>query len=94
MAVEQKEFITDLDTILRQVRDVLISKNRKYGDSALTPVRVFSDADNVAQINVRMDDKLSRMANQQADDDKDAELDLLGYMLLKRIALLRKARNP
>ena len=94
MAVEQKEFITDLDTILRQVRDVLISKNRKYGDSALTPVRVFSDADNVAQINVRMDDKLSRMANQQADDDEDAELDLLGYMLLKRIALLRKARNP
>ena len=64
MAVEQKEFITDLDTILRQVRDVLISKNRKYGDAALTPIRVFSDADNVAQINVRMDDKLSRMANQ------------------------------
>jgi hypothetical protein len=55
----------------------------------LSPVRVFSKASAVEQINVRLDDKLSRLMSGQLDDTEDVELDLVGYILLKRIAKLR-----
>lgn len=66
--------------------EILIDKNRKYGNSALDPVRIFSSANPLEQINVRIDDKLSRLRNQQGDEDEDVELDLLGYLVLRRIA--------
>lgn len=69
------------------IRDLLLDKNRKYGDSAINPVRIFSSADAVEQINVRIDDKLSRIASNQGDDTEDAELDLIGYLVLKRVAM-------
>ena len=68
------------------IRDLLLEKNRKYGDSAINPVRIFSQADAVEQINVRIDDKLSRISSAKADDHEDAELDLIGYLILKRVA--------
>lgn len=67
------------------VCEMLLSKNAAYGDSAVNPLRVFSKADPVEQINVRMDDKLSRMARGAAAGE-DPELDLLGYLILKRVA--------
>jgi hypothetical protein len=81
--VEQCDFIAEL----------LLEKNRQYGDSALNPVRIFSSADPVEQINVRIDDKLSRIASNQADDAEDAELDLIGYLVLKRVAM-RPVKPP
>jgi hypothetical protein len=66
--------------------DLLLEKNRKYGDSAIHPVRIFSKADPVAQIDVRIDDKLSRIRSAQDDDTEDPELDLIGYLILKRVA--------
>jgi hypothetical protein len=74
--------------ILAQVKaiaEVLIEKNKKYGNSAIQPKRIFSKASPVEQINVRIDDKLSRIANQQINDDEDAEFDLIGYLILKRV---------
>lgn len=68
------------------IRDLLLDKNRKYGDSAVNPCRIFSRADAIEQINVRIDDKLSRIASAQDDDNEDAELDLIGYLILKRVA--------
>jgi len=68
------------------IRGMLLEKNRKYGDSAIDPVRIFSSADPVAQIDVRIDDKLSRIRSAQDDDTEDAELDLIGYLILKRVA--------
>lgn len=50
-----------------RVKALLIEKNRKYGNSALNPVRVFSKASADEQILVRMDDKLSRIRNRQND---------------------------
>lgn len=35
-------------------------------------------------INIRMDDKLSRIARGDGSGNEDAELDLLGYLILKR----------
>ena len=71
-----------LDGILR----MLLEKNRKYGDSALHPARVFSKASPVEQILVRIDDKLSRVRNEQGDEDEDVIDDLIGYLVLLKLA--------
>lgn len=69
-----------------EIKCMLMTKNRKYGNSAIDPVRVFSRADAVEQINVRIDDKLSRIKSAQKDEDEDVEKDLIGYLILKRVA--------
>jgi predicted ATPase with chaperone activity len=70
---------------VKAVAEMLIEKNKKYGNSAIQPKRIFSKASPVEQINVRIDDKLSRIANQQVNEDEDAEFDLIGYLILKRV---------
>lgn len=72
-------------TILTFAR-TLLEKNRKYGNSALNPLRVHSKANAVEQIKVRADDKLSRLQSAQADDAEDALFDYIGYMILLYIA--------
>jgi hypothetical protein len=72
-----------------RVKKMLLDKNRKYGDSAIHPRRIFSKASVIEQLNVRIDDKLSRIASGQSDDTEDAELDLIGYLILKRVALTK-----
>jgi hypothetical protein len=79
-------FEQKLDTVLSTIREMLLEKNRKYGNSALDPIRVFSKADPLEQIAIRMDDKLSRIKSTQNDDLEDAKLDLLGYLVLEAIA--------
>ena len=68
------------------IKEMLLSKNRKYGDSAIKPKRVFSKASAVEQILVRIDDKLSRIESAQNDEDEDVEKDLIGYLVLLRVA--------
>jgi hypothetical protein len=67
------------------VADMLVEKNRAYGNSALDPVRVFSKASVEEQLLVRIDDKLSRLAR-GSDAGEDVVLDLLGYLILLRVA--------
>ena len=83
----------DIGLVCNEVCDLLLEKNRKYGNSAIDPVRVFSQADPLEQLKVRMDDKLSRIQSSQADDNEDAYLDLLGYLVLYRVAKLQKQRE-
>lgn len=66
----------------KQIEEMLIYKNSLYGDSALNPLRIFSKASPKEQINVRIDDKLSRIANSLNMDDEDSILDLTGYLIL------------
>lgn len=68
--------------ICNEIREILLEKNRKYGNSALEPVRVFSDSAPDEQIRVRLDDKISRLRSGQVDDDEDVILDLIGYLVL------------
>ena len=79
--------------VCEEVKNLLLDKNKKYGDSALNPVRVFSKASPVEQILVRMDDKISRL-NRGAglrEVEEDAIMDLIGYMILLKIAQSREA---
>jgi len=70
---------------------LLVEKNAAYGNSALEPVRVFSRATPVEQILVRLDDKLSRLARGSAAGE-DVVLDLMGYLVLLRIAMREQER--
>lgn len=72
------------------VAQMLIEKNRKYGNSALEPLRIFSKADMLETIRVRMDDKLCRIKNEQSDEDEDVYMDLMGYLVLYMIARKRQ----
>jgi hypothetical protein len=90
MKIEQTQI--DIATICDQLKELLLEKNRKYGDSALNPVRVFSKASPIEQIKVRLDDKLSRLRNQQEDEDEDVLTDLIGYIVLFKVALMQQRR--
>jgi hypothetical protein len=82
--------IKDIERVCRQIEKMLVEKNLAYGDSALDPVRIFSKATNVEQLLVRIDDKLSRFARgTDYPGDNDIE-DLIGYLVLLKIA---KERN-
>lgn len=81
------DFETKVKAIADGIANMLIEKNKKYGNSALEPKRIFSKADTVEQIKVRIDDKLSRITNQATDEDEDVVTDLIGYLLLLEIAL-------
>lgn len=87
---KQAKFIEDLDIVLNDIRTLLIEKNRKYGDSALSPSRIFSRASSKEQLKVRIDDKLTRLANQEPDEDEDVIFDLLGYLVIYKIAEKRE----
>ena len=80
----------DIATVCDEIKELLLEKNRLYGDSATNPVRVFSKADPTEAILIRMDDKLSRIRNMNRDDTEDAYLDLLGYLVLYRVAKLQQ----
>jgi hypothetical protein len=74
-----------LNTCL-EIAHMLIDKNISYGNSALEPARIFSTADSTEQLKVRIDDKLNRVKNNQGyagDNDID---DLIGYLILYKIA--------
>ena len=80
---------TDIASVCDELKQLLLDKNRKYGDSALNPVRIFSKASTLEQLKVRMDDKLSRLQNAQDDDDEDPVTDLIGYLVLYKVARMR-----
>ena len=74
----------NIDKVCKEIRDMLIAKNKSYGDSAADPVRIFSKAEPIEQINVRIDDKLSRLMRGHEHPGDDTVLDLIGYLILRR----------
>ena len=86
-------FRDQVEDITEELANLLISKNEAYGNSALDPVRIFSKADATEQIKVRIDDKLSRIARGSEYLDEDTIQDLLGYLILLKIAKNADAKN-
>lgn len=82
----------DIAVVCDEIKELLLEKNRLYGDSAIDPVRIFSRADPIEAILIRMDDKLSRIRTMNRDDAEDAYLDLLGYLVLHRVAKMQQRR--
>ena len=75
-----------ISNICDEIKEMLIKKNQSYGDSAIDPIRIFSNANPDEQIKIRIDDKLSRISRGSefyGDNDVD---DLIGYLILLKVS--------
>jgi hypothetical protein len=85
--MEHNFFAVQVGIALDEIRDLLISKNLKYGNSALEPLGVFSQLSAKEGLLVRIDDKLKRIKNGSLErDDEDVVNDLIGYLILLKIS--------
>ncbi len=81
-------FNKKLDKKTKEITDLLKSKNKAYGNSALEPANIFSQANAVDSLSARIDDKLMRIKNKGIyDATEDTVQDLVGYLLLLLMAL-------
>ena len=72
--------------IANDIVEMLVRKNDSYGNSALSPVRIFSKSSDIEQIYVRIDDKLSRIKSGSSLGE-DTIMDLIGYLFLLKIKM-------
>ncbi len=71
-----------------RIADFLVEKNRAYGNSAAEPAGIFAKRlDNLAQIDVRIDDKLNRLAKGSEYPGDDTVKDLAGYLILRMVVV-------
>jgi hypothetical protein len=84
--MDKNFFAVQVTVVLEEIRDLLIAKNQKYGNSALEPLGVFSQLSAKQGLLVRIDDKLKRIKNGSLQrDDEDVVNDLIGYLVLLKI---------
>jgi len=78
-----------ISEVCDDIKELLIHKNRKYGDSALKPNRIFSKCSATEQLLVRIDDKLNRIMKGAGllANDEDVVNDLIGYLVLLKISM-------
>lgn len=70
------------------IKDMLLKKNEAYGNSALSPVNIFSKQKAHESLCARIDDKLARISNCGiTDETEDTIHDLCGYLILLIIAI-------
>lgn len=89
MSYNEKEFEQKVRKICNSVADLLVEKNKCYGNSALNPLNCFFKGDATTAIKVRIDDKLSRIMRGKEYGQDDTIKDLLGYLVLLKMSLDR-----
>ena len=83
---------TQIRAECQRMADFLVAKNRAYGNSASNPVGIFAKrADPLLGIDVRIDDKLNRLAKGSEFPGDDTVTDLCGYLILRKIAAAQHA---
>lgn len=84
----------EIRTECEALADFLVEKNRAYGNSASEPCRIFAKrVDPLAQIDCRIDDKLSRlMKGSEYPGDNDVK-DLTGYLILRMIVEKKQKKD-
>ena len=86
-----KEFSDQLNRITKEITELLISKNKAYGNTALNPVNIFSKLDATEALCARLDDKVMRIKNKGiTDETEDTVSDLIGYLLLLKMSIENK----
>ena len=92
--IEMTDTQIEIAAICEDVKELLLYKNKKYGNSALEPARIFSKASAVEQLLVRIDDKLNRIQKGAGliGEDEDVIMDLIGYLVLLKIGLKRQSK--
>ena len=69
-----------------EMKNVLLYKNEKYGDSALHPNNVFYKGDSTNSIKIRLDDKIGRVKNCKETRINDVA-DIIGYCVLLLVSM-------
>jgi len=89
MATMKTEYL--INKIAEEVKELLLQKNKDYGDTANNPISIFSKLDSTEAISARIDDKLSRIKNKGINDKtEDTVTDLIGYLILLKVSLRKK----
>ena len=74
--------------ILSGMTDLLLYKNRKYGDSAIHPKKIFYKGDSTNSILIRLDDKIGRvMSNTEEKPRVNDVSDIIGYCTLLLVSM-------
>ena len=83
-----------IEEMCESMKNLLIKKNRDYGDSATNPSNVFSSGSPVDSLCARIDDKLMRIQNKGINDKtEDTVSDLIGYLILLKVALHKEKHD-
>lgn len=73
-----------IDILFKNFKKFLKEKNKRYGNSALNPIKIFCKEESMSQIYHRLDDKLSRIKRAKKIKKNDLS-DLFGYTALALI---------
>lgn len=84
--ISNNDFETKVRNVCKEIADLLIEKNKSYGNSALQPLNCFYKGSSVDSIKVRIDDKLTRIMRGKEFTNEDTIKDLMGYLVLLKIA--------
>lgn len=87
MPAARRGVALEIEEVCDEIKEFLIAKNEQYGNSALDPVRIFSQASPEEQLRVRIDDKISRLVrgNDSIEADSDIVDDLIGYFVMWKV---------
>lgn len=70
------------------MKDLLLYKNEKYGDSAINPKKIFYKGDSTNSILIRLDDKLGRVTSNTEEKPRVNDVcDIIGYCTLLLISM-------
>ena len=75
-----------ISMICDSIKDLLLYKNEKYGDSALHPNNIFYKGDSSNSIKIRLDDKIGRIMNCDETRVNDVA-DIIGYCVLLLVSM-------
>lgn len=85
---ELSESQEKISIVLDKMKDILLYKNRKYGDSALHPNNVFFKGDSTNSILIRLDDKIGRIRNNTEEKPRINDVaDIIGYCTLLLVSM-------
>ena len=74
--------------VLSGMTDLLLYKNRKYGDSAINPKKIFYKGDSTNSILIRLDDKIGRvMSNTEEKPRVNDVADIIRYCTLLLVSM-------
>ena len=68
----------------KEVMDLLLKKNKQYGNSVFEPLGIFSKGVPMESLRVRIDDKISRLmrGNDTIEQEEGLVKDLIGFRIL------------
>ena len=85
----QEEFVQKREEVINGFVAMLVEKNNRYGNSALEPIHIFYKGSATNSIEIRLDDKISRIMNSGKTNKNDMS-DILGYLILLIISHMQQ----